>query len=45
MEKIIHNGRKGYFLPEEAKKVLDETIDSFKEYRRDTENLFKEVKV
>lgn len=45
MEKIIHNGRKGYFLPEEAKQLLDETINSFKEYRQDTENLFKEVKV
>lgn len=45
MEKIIHNGRKGYFLSEEAKQLLDETINSFKEYRRDTESLFKEVKV
>ncbi len=47
MEKIIHKGRKGYFLPEEAKQLLDETIKSFKDYRESTKSLsqIREVEV
>lgn len=47
MEKIQYKGKKGYFLPEEAKQLLDETIKSFKDYRESTKSLsqIREVKV
>lgn len=47
MEKIIHNGRKGYFLPEEEKKQLKALLNSAKEYRDSAEALLslrREVK-
>lgn len=47
MKKIFFDGEEGYFLKEEEKRLLNETLNSAKEYKESAEallNIRREVK-